>query len=152
MTSKFIKTAFFDLGGTLVGDQRTWIPGAKDTLAKLRARHIRLGIISNTANLERSQILALLPEDFDLVQFETNLIIFSSEVHLEKPSPKIFQLAVKKAGMKSDECLFCTEEHDHILAATHIGMQTFEVQKPPKSDIGQLIGKLVKAGLLPAGS
>ena len=152
MTSKLIKTAFFDLGGTLLGDQRTWVPGAKDTLAKLRARHIRLGIISNTAKLERSQILALLPEDFDLVQFETNLIIFSSEVHLEKPSPKIFQLAVKKAGMKSDECLFCTEEHDHILAATHVGMQTFEVQKPPKSDIGQLIGKLVKAGLLPAGS
>ena len=84
-------------------------------------------------------------------QFECNLIIFSSEVHLEKPNPKIFQLAVKKAGMKSDECLFCTEEHDHILAATHVGMQTFEVQKPPKRDIGQLTGKLVK-GLLPAGN
>ncbi|HMH43705.1 MAG TPA: HAD hydrolase-like protein [Pyrinomonadaceae bacterium] len=101
--------------------------------------------------MDRPQILALLPGDFDLEQFECNLIIFSSEVHLEKPNPKIFQLAVKKAGMKSDECLFCTEEHDHILAATHVGMQTFEVQKPPKRDIGQLTGKLVK-GLLPAGN
>gem|GEM_PF-3792651 len=54
MTSKFVRTAFFDLGGTLVGDQRTWIPGAKDTLAKLRARHIRLGIISKYCQLGSS--------------------------------------------------------------------------------------------------
>ena len=147
--STFIRVAFFDLGGTLIGNNKDWISGAQNALAKLGAKQIRLGIISNTGNLSRPKILALLPTDFDMGLFESKLVVFSSEVHVEKPDPKIFLFAIKQASVKPGECLFCTEEIAHILAAQHVGMQTVRVQKPPHSDIGKIVEKLTAAGMLP---
>jgi HAD superfamily hydrolase (TIGR01509 family) len=150
-TNKHIKVAFFDVGGTLVGDHKDWIPGARETLAGLRERKVRLGIISNTADLSRKAILDLLPADFHLGIFEAELVIFSSEVHVEKPAPEIFRLAVKRAGVKPGECLFCSEEEAHVKAAREkMKMQTVLLQKVPNSDIGKLIETLVGRGLLPA--
>jgi putative hydrolase of the HAD superfamily len=137
-----IKVAFFDLGGTLVRGEREWIPGAQDTLSKMWENGIRLGLISNTKDLSRPEIMDLLPRDFNMSLFENELVIFSSEVHIEKPDPKIFQLAIKRADVKSSECLFCTEELTHIVAAKQEGMQTVLLQKPPDSDTGKLILKL----------
>jgi len=145
----FIKVAFFDLGGTLIGNNRDWIVGAQNTLVKLRAKHIRLGIISNTDKLSRPEILALLPPDFDMSLFERNLVLFSSEVKVKKPDPHIFLLAIERARVTASECLFCTEERDHITAANHVGMQTVKVRKLPNSDIGELSEKLTTAGMLP---
>jgi FMN phosphatase YigB (HAD superfamily) len=143
-----IKVAFFDLGGTLVGGKRDWIPGAKETLFKLCQRNIRLGLISNTAALSRPQILELLPGDFAMDLFEDKLVIFSSEVHIEKPDPQIFRLAIQRACVKPGECLFCTEEASHILAAQQEGIITALLQKPPNSDIGRLVERLTSDGLL----
>ena len=137
-----IKVAFFDLGGTLVKGEREWIPGAQDTLSKMWENGIRLGLISNTKDLSRPEIMDLLPRDFDMSLFEDQLVIFSSEVHIEKPDPKIFQLAINRANVKSSECLFCTEDLAHIVAAKQEGMQTVLLQKPPDSDTGKLILKL----------
>lgn len=147
--TSFIKVAFFDLGGTLVGNNKDWIPGAHETLAKLSEKQIRLGLISNTGDLLRPAILDLLPEDFDLGIFEEELIIFSSEVHVAKPDPEIFRLAIRRSGVKPTECLFCTEELSHILVAQQEGIQTVIVRKPPNSDIGELIGMLVSRSILP---
>jgi FMN phosphatase YigB (HAD superfamily) len=143
-----IKVAFFDLGGTLVGANRDWIPGAKETLFKIRGRNIRLGLISNTAALSRPQILELLPEDFDITLFEKELIIFSSEVNIEKPDPQIFRLAIQRTHVEPGKCLFCTEEAPHILTAQQEGMLTALVKKPPDSDIGTLVERLTAEGLL----
>ncbi len=143
----FIKIAFFDLGGTLVGDKRDWIPGAQDTLSKMRQMGILLGLISNTKDLSRPEILEILPEDFNMGLFENELVIFSSEVHVEKPDPQIFKLAIKRTGVNPSECLFCTEELPHILAAKQEGMQTALLQKPPNSDIGKLVERLTSADL-----
>jgi len=145
----FIKVAFFDLGGTLVGNKRDWIPGAKDTLTKMLQKGIRLGLISNTKNLSRPEILEILPKDFNMSLFENELVIFSSEVHIEKPNPEIFKLAIMRAGVKPSQCLFCTEELPHILVAKQQGMQTALLQAPPKSDIEKLIERLTAEGLLP---
>ncbi len=143
-----IKVAFFDLGGTLVGKKRDWIPGAQDTLSKMRQKGKRLGLISNTNGLSRSEILEILPKDFNMSLFENELVIFSSEVHVEKPDPQIFKLAIKRAGVKPSECLFCTEESSHIEPAKQEGMQTALLQEPPNSDIGKLIERLTSEGLL----
>src|SRR4051812_953356 len=87
---KDISVAFFDLGGTLVGKNRDWIVGAPGTLTALRARDVRLGIISNTGTLLRPAILQLLPLDFEMGLFDQELLIFSSEVGTEKPNQSIF--------------------------------------------------------------
>jgi putative hydrolase of the HAD superfamily len=145
----FIKVAFFDLGNTLIGSNRDWIPGARETLANLHQKQVRLGLISNTGNLSRPEIINLLPQDFDLSLFEKNLLIFSSEVHVEKPDRDIFRLAIQRSGVTANNGLFCTEELSHISAAKQENMQTFLVRKPPDSDIGELIEKLTALGLLP---
>jgi HAD superfamily hydrolase (TIGR01509 family) len=148
-SESFIKVAFFDLGGTLVLSQRDWIPGAQETLAKLRDKRVRLGLISNTNDLLRPAILNLLPVDFDLGLFDDELIIFSSEVHVAKPDPEIFRLAIRRANVSPGECLFCTEELSHVLVAKQEGMNTITVRKPPDSDIRDLVAKLTSIGLLP---
>ena len=146
----FIKVVFFDLGGTLVGGNRDWILGAQQTLAELREKGVRLGVISNTGDLSRPAILDLLPEDFDLNLFDEKLVIFSSEVHVAKPNPEIFRLAIQRANVSPDECLFCTEESHHGVVAEQEGMKSIIVLKFPDSDIGELVGKLTTTGLLPA--
>ena len=149
-STSFIKAAFFDLGDTLVGNNRDWLPGAPATLNKLRSRHIRLGIISNTGDMSRPAILNRLPADFDLGIFQNDLVIFSSEVHLEKPDPAIFRLAIQRSPLLPVDCLFCTEETSHIPIAQQLGMKVVNLRRPPNSDIGKLIAMLVRKRLLPS--
>ena len=143
-----LKVIFFDLGDTLIKDKQ-FLPGAKGALTQLRQKGVRLGIISNTADLTRADFLKLLPIDFDLNLFESKLVILSSEAHVEKPDPAIFKLALKQAATMPDACLFCTEELLHTLVAQTLGMMTARLKPPPQSDIGTFIENLVKAGLLP---
>src|SRR6266550_3214713 len=98
MPSTPIGTVFFDLGNTLVVPSIGWIPGAKEVIAALRDKGIRLGIISNTGDLPRNKVLELLPADFKISDFLPELVVFSSEVGHKKPSKEIFQLAVTKSG------------------------------------------------------
>ena len=86
MSVQRISTIFFDLGDTLVrSGVRAWVPGAKETLDALSAKSLRLGIISNTGNLSRDQLSALLPQDFRFEAFEAALILLSSEVGVRSP-------------------------------------------------------------------
>ena len=58
-----VKVVFFDLGQTLVSNGH-WIEGAQDAVSSLLERGVRLGIITNTGNHTRDQLVRLLPSDF----------------------------------------------------------------------------------------
>ena len=94
-----VKVIFFDLGETLLTRRRELVPGAQGALAELRRRRVRLGIISNTGGMTRRAVIETLPPGFDLGAFEERLVIFSSEVGVEKPDPRIFRLAVERAAL-----------------------------------------------------
>ena len=111
--AKKYKFVFFDLGDTLVGNARNWMPDALTVIQGLRARGIKLGIVSNTGNMTRAQLLNVLPVNFDFNLFEPQLIILSSEVHIEKPNVAIFNLAVSRTGSFAKYCLFCTVLQNH---------------------------------------
>ena len=134
-----ISVIFFDLGDTLIGENRTWIDGAKSVIETLHARGLRLGIISNTRRLERDQILDLLPPDFDLDLFEESLVLFSSIVGIAKPELGIFLEAVRRADVPPNQCLFCTEALDHTLAAQRAFMRTARLYRPDQ--LIALVGK-----------
>ena len=104
-----ISVLFFDLGDTLVRPTAGWVDGAQQAIDTLLTRGLRLGIISNTANFSRSQLAALLPPDFDFQRFDQSLVLLSSEIGVEKPSPQIFRLAVERSGVPAAGCLFCGE-------------------------------------------
>jgi predicted HAD superfamily phosphohydrolase YqeG len=143
-----IKVAFFDLGGTLINGARNWVPGAREILFALRSRGIRLGLISNTGDLSRNEILKLLPKNFDMSLFENNLVVFSSEVKVKKPDAQIFQLAIKRAAVVPNECLFCDDELPNTAAAKKQGMRVVLIQNQPNIEISKLIEKLTSAGLI----
>jgi len=80
------------------------MPYADKIIDYINARGIRSGVISNigwsgTALTDR--INRLLPQN----QFE--FIIASSEYLFRKPSPLIFELATRKAGLRSENIWFC---------------------------------------------
>ncbi len=97
MTKRESLVIFFDIGSTLVQDSQNWVPGAKDVLIQLRSSGIRLGLISNTGTLDRTEFIPHLPSDFDLLVFDQDLILLSKEVGIEKPDLRIFLQAVRQA-------------------------------------------------------
>ena len=142
MITKY-EVVFFDLGDTLVRDKK-WLPGAKELLELLLKDKIRLGVISNTGNLSRTDVLSNLPSDFTWNFFENELILLSSETKVEKPAPAIFRLALKMCNSKPIKCLFCTENVVDGLVAQQVGLQFYRVLPPPNSDINNAYINLSK--------
>jgi putative hydrolase of the HAD superfamily len=148
MSSEVVHVVFFDLADTLVTSSQGWVTGAQGVLSTLRTKGVRLGVISNTGTLSRTQLLQLLPSDFDMKVFESKLVLLSSEVGVEKPALEIFQRAVERAGAQPSQCLFCTENFADTLAAQQVGMRVARLQRPPASDLQELIDGMVRAHML----
>ena len=149
MPSSELRVLFFDLGETFVRTaDRSW--GAGGT------RSAHGGAIRGPAardHLEHrepdpAQLAGRLPTDFDWAEFESSLVILSSEAGAEKPSPEIFRKAIAAAGVAPPECLFCTEDLTDTLAAQPAGELTARVQRPPHSDLGDLLKAATRTGLL----
>lgn len=149
MSGSQIKFIFFDLGDTLV--QRVsitpirfqWITGAAELVKRLRQAGIPLGLISNTGDLSRAQLTSMLPSDFDFDFFETDAVILSSEVGIEKPDLRIFRMAISQAQSNSSpansfqldphNCLFVGESLKEVVAAQQVGMMGACVQHTSQS-------------------
>lgn len=151
-----LQVCFFDLGETLVTGVRQWLPGAKSLLASLKSKGLRLGIVSNTANLTpRQAILDILPIDFGITIFEPSLVLFSSEVGIEKPKMAMFQKAVAAVAalqaapaIQASQCLYVSENIVETLMAQYVGMRSIRVQTAPHSDFANLASKLAEFALL----
>ncbi len=138
---------FFDLGGTLVtAHSRKWIPGAQAVLAALREKGVRLGILSNTAELDRKGLEKILPPGFDWSVFEEDLIVLSSEVGVEKPDPRIFKLALDRAG--GTRAVFCAEDPTHSLASQFAGLPCVRIVPPVDGNLVQPLTTLEELHLV----
>ena len=132
MADMEIQTVFFDIGDTLVRDAQNWIPGAKEFLGQISSTNLRLGLISNTGNLQRNELLSHLPHDFDFQDFEDELILISSEVGIEKPDIRIFLKAVEKAAVPPWTCFFVGEKLEETFAAQRAGMRSIRITRVPE--------------------
>jgi len=130
-----IKVVFFDIGDTLISKKR-WLRGALDFVRAIKAKKIRVGLISNTGNLNRDQLEKLLPDDFDFAVFEDGLTLLSSEVGIEKPDLGIFSLAIQHAGVSPWETMFIGESLPETISAQRAGMQSARITKPETDYIG----------------
>lgn len=113
-----ISVIFFDLGETL-GDAilsgsslvafkpYDFVP---KVLGDLKAKELRLGVISNTGTETGAHMEVVLREAKLWDFFEPALRIFSSEVGMTKKNPAIFLLAAGRAGTPPDQCLFVGED------------------------------------------
>ena len=76
-------------------------PGALSLLLRLKERGIKLGVGSDmTAYMQYKKLKKL-----GILQY-LDFIVTSEEAGAEKPAPRLFELCVKKAGCKPEECVF----------------------------------------------
>jgi len=83
------------------------MPGAEEMLDFLAAKQIRTAVISNIMFSERAladRINRLLPRN----QFE--FIVTSSEYAIRKPNPRLFKLALHKAGLDAKDVWYCGDD------------------------------------------
>jgi HAD superfamily hydrolase (TIGR01549 family) len=100
-----------------------WFPDAKDTLAKLRNKGYKLGLISNThwRMLENSQ--KEFRKFFDV-------ITLSYELGYAKPHPLIFITTLKKLGVNANCCLHVGDDPiADIEGAKAVGMKAAFVKR-----------------------
>lgn len=96
--------------------------------------HYKIGMISNIAtNWVREKLLT--PEEQQLF----NDMVFSYEVRVAKPDPRIFHLATQRLGVEANECVFIDDIDRYCEVATEVGMRAIVYQ-----DFGQMQADLTE--------
>jgi len=100
-------------------------PDALETLAELRRRGHRLGLIS------------VCSEDVPHVWDETPLggtldeTVFSCDVGISKPDPRIYEIACERLEVEPAECLFVGDgANDELPGAERVGMTAVQLRAP----------------------
>lgn len=102
-------------------------------LSTLKRNSIKVGLISNWDNTSRG----VLKQNnlYDLLDD----IIISSEVGYEKPSEEIFTLALNKANVQPNECLFVGDNYyDDVLGSNKVKMKALLINPYGKIGIEEL--------------
>ena len=96
-----------------VTEQITLIPGAVEILGKIKGHGLPIGLVSNSIFPEKFHRAEM--EKFGLLEY-FDFTIFSSTVGIRKPSKNIFNMALKKAGVKSSQAIFIGDRFDSDIA------------------------------------
>lgn len=96
--------------------------GARELLDELRARGLRLGVVSNwSARLPRVLAVLELAERFDFV-------LCSALEELEKPDPALFRRALARAGVAAGEALHVGDHPEKDVAgARAVGIEALRI-------------------------
>jgi putative hydrolase of the HAD superfamily len=107
------------VGWRLELTRRLLVPraGLLETLAALRERGLRVGLISNC-----SEEVADAWPDTSFARFFDHAV-FSATARLAKPDPAIYRLAAGGLGLEPEECLFVGDgANDELRGAEDVGM------------------------------
>jgi HAD superfamily hydrolase (TIGR01549 family) len=100
---------------------------AIDMLKKLRKKY-KLGLISNFAIPECGRRLL---DKFGLTRF-FDIVIISGEVNKRKPSPEIFEMALRGLGVKASRTVFVGDMFDlDVTGPKSVGMKTVLIKRKP---------------------
>jgi putative hydrolase of the HAD superfamily len=103
-----------------------WLPfkGVEEVLQELKRRSIQLGVISNWDCTARDILSrAGLTEYFDH-------LVISCEVDCSKPDARIFKLALEKASVEPDRCIYVGDNYyDDCLGSRKVGMNPLIINR-----------------------
>jgi len=103
-------------------ENRRLIPGTKEMLDKVRAMGYVIGLVSDVAWGLPSEFPLRDMRFYGIDQYFDELI-FSTDVGLRKPNPKIFKMALSNLNAKPDEAIFIGNSlQADIKGAKNVGM------------------------------
>ncbi len=105
-------------------NQFVLIGGTQKIVKKLRGKYI-LGVISNHAK----EWIDYCKKHYEIDGLFDS-ILWSYDIGLAKPDPKIFKLMLKRLNLKAQECLFIDDQLRNIESARKLGFQTIQFQNP----------------------
>ncbi len=112
----------------LVRSRPRLYPDVRESLAALRERGYRLGIISNIESSESHWLTELaLTALFDA-------IVLSCEVGVIKPEREIYLLAADRLSVQPGECAFVDDQPVFLRAARGLGMAAVRIDRPNGED------------------
>ena len=85
------------------------------TFAKLRARGVKLGLIS-VCSLDVAEAWAAVGLGFDTE-------VYSCSEDVAKPDPRVYELAADRLGVPPEACLFVDDHDENLLGAERAGMR-----------------------------
>jgi len=101
--------------------------GENVKIVPLLKSQYQLAILSNHSR-EWSQFMT---KEFDFFNY-FDQIIFSCDVGLRKPDPRIYKLALTKLGSEPEECLFIDDKKRNTDGAEKVGMKTILLENVSK--------------------
>ncbi|RLD30228.1 MAG: HAD family phosphatase [Bacteroidetes bacterium] len=139
---KFYKDSFPNISETEITN--TWniiikdFPAHRLEFLKILSeeKKYRLILLSNTNDLHINWVKDHIAfyEDFKNC---FDAFYLSHEIHLRKPNQDIFQFVLDQNNLLAKECLFVDDTKEHILAASQLGINTWNID-PKIEDISQL--------------
>jgi len=101
-------------------DKFTPVEGMNELIESLKKKY-KIGLLSNTGPWDYDYVLKVAPI---VKTFDT--ITTSFEAGAMKPSPMIFEDALKKSQLKPEECLYTDDIADYVEAAKRMGMKAVQ--------------------------
>jgi putative hydrolase of the HAD superfamily len=100
-------------------------PGVVDTLAELRRRGIRTGLITVCSD----DVVDVWEETPFAGLFDAE--VFSCSCGLRKPDPRIYRLALDRLGVEPREAVFVGDgANDELAGAERVGMRAILIHRP----------------------
>lgn len=105
--------------------------GVMPTLWALRARGLRLGVITDTVAATPEKLAWLRASGLDL---DWDAFANSREVGARKPDARIYLAALEQAGVRAEEAVFVGHSARELAGARAVGMATVAFQPDPGAD------------------
>lgn len=92
------------------------------------------------SNIDKGTMEKLFPERERHEIFDEFFV--SGEIGITKPSPKIFEIAAERLGLRTDECVIIDDMQENVEGASVAGMESILFTSMPnlKSDLRQILG------------
>lgn len=98
-----------------------YFDGTQETLNRLKNRNLYLGIVTDTSHPLHVKINKLERGGFGSLW---DSIISSREVGIQKPDPRIYQLALRQLGITADQAVFVGHKATELEGARNVGIKT----------------------------
>ena len=93
------------------------IPGAKEFCSYIKEKGYGIYILSNACN----KFYEYFPKNFLPLEYFDGVVV-SSDIHIIKPNPHIYEHLLQTYDLKAEECLFIDDRAENVEAARQVGM------------------------------